>query len=103
MSKAKEEDKSAEDALEAAMAARKKVADAAKQKSEAKAAAKAEAAHAKKSAKAASRGTWATTEASTEWDGPATTPQTRSVTSCKECETVNTSDTAYCSNCGAFL
>ena len=41
MSKAKEEDKSAEDALEAAMAARKKVADAAKQKSEAKAAASA--------------------------------------------------------------
>jgi hypothetical protein len=88
-------------AEKAALKAEKAEAKAAK--SEAKAAAKAEAARAKKSAKAASRGTWATTEASTEWAGPATTPQTRSVTSCKECETVNNSDTAYCSNCGAFL
>ena len=92
------ETKSAE---KAALKAEKAEAKAAK--SEAKATAKAEVTRAKKAAKAASRGTWATTEASTEWAGPATTPVTRSVISCKECDTVNNSDTAYCSNCGAFL
>lgn len=75
-----------------------------------KAAAKAEAKEAARAAKAAKKsGGRAATEATwdappdDQWSTPVPSSLAKSVISCQECGAVNSSGTAYCSSCGAFL
>jgi len=75
-----------------------------------KAAAKAEAKEAARAAKAAKKsGGRAAAEATwdappdDQWSTPVPSSLAKSVISCQECGAVNSSGTAYCSSCGAFL
>lgn len=104
---ARSERKSAKAAAKADKAAAKAAAKA--EKAEAKAAAKQAAIEAKaaksgkkgKAAKAAAMAWEAEDE--NQWATPVPSSLAKSVISCQECGAVNSSETAYCSSCGAFL
>ena len=92
----KEEKKAKKQAMKEAKAAARA------EKLAAKAAAKAEKAAAKKSKSSSSETNWDAIDDS-QWKPATPSSIAQSVISCQECGAVNTSGTAYCSSCGAFL
>lgn len=71
-------------------------------KAEAKEAARAAKAAKKSGGRAAAEATW-DTPPDDQWSTPVPSSLAKSVISCQECGAVNSSGTAYCSSCGAFL
>ena len=97
------EKQAAKDEKKAKKQAKKEAKAAAKaEKIATKAAAKAEKEAAKRSKLPPTKTNWDAKE-DTQWQPTAASSISKSVISCQECGAVNSSGTAYCSSCGAFL